>query len=129
MNGLENILHNKKIIAVVIRKYIEVKNGVNFFTKPNEPLQFAIHNHIIKKATNIHHNKVINPFKQSEKYKYIYITRGKAKIILSTKNKKTVKNIELNKGDSIIIKDICHQVLFSNKSGAIEIKQGPFTND
>lgn len=126
MKGLEKILIAKKLVAVVVRDDIDIKNGINFFTKPNEPLQLALHSYNTKKETQIHHNKVAKPFNQTEKYKYIYMTKGAAEVELSLKSGQVVKIINLKRGDSVIIMDIFHKVIFAPKSRAIEIKQGPY---
>lgn len=129
MKGLEKIKHKGKDVAFIIRNNITIKKGVHFFTAKEDPLQLAIHSYKLKKETKIHNNKVVNPVKQTKKYKYIYIIKGIADIELMAMIGKVSHKIRLKRGDSIIIMDIFHKVIFSPKSSVFEVKQGPYTND
>lgn len=129
MNSLENVIYARKIVAFVIRKDIEIDEGINFFTKAHEPLQLAIHHHKNGKETKIHSNLVVKPYVQSQKYKYIYIVKGSATVDFFNSSEKSLKKINLRSGDSIMIMNVLHKFIFSPKTKAIEIKQGPYTND
>lgn len=126
MTGLEKIKYKNTVIAFIVRDNIDIKEGINFFTTPLDPLQLALHSYKAQKITKIHHNKISSPISQTQKYKYIYMIRGAAKIELSIETGKVVKSVELKRGDSIIIMDIYHKVIFAPKSRIIEIKQGPY---
>ena len=126
MIGLEKIKFKSKTIALIVRNDVDIKDGINFFTSPIDPLQLALHSYKSKKETNIHHNKLTSPVTQTQKYKYIYIIKGGAKIELSIESGKVIKKLKLKRGDSIMIMDIFHKVIFAPKSRAIEIKQGPY---
>lgn len=129
MKGLEKIKYKSKTIALIVRNDVDIKDGINFFTTPKDPLQLALHSYKAKKETNIHHNKVKTPFNQTQKYKYIYMIKGNAIVHLSLESGKVIKILKLKKGDSIVIMDIYHKVIFSPKSRVIEIKQGPYDKE
>jgi hypothetical protein len=126
MKGLVKIKYKNKIIAIIIRNNINVTEGVNFFTSPEEPLQIALHSYKSKKVTNIHHNRLLAPIIQTQKYKYIYIIRGGARVVFSLENKKEFNKISLKNGDGVIIMDVYHKIIFEPDTQATEIKQGPF---
>lgn len=126
MNGLEKITYKNKVVALIIGNKVKLNDGINFFTKPNEPLQLALHSYKSKKETSIHSNKVLKPIVQKKKYKYLYILKGRAKLEFFVKPEKIISTQELVKGDSVLIMDILHKVTFAVNSQAIEIKQGPY---
>lgn len=126
MKGLEKVYIGKKLVGVVIRKSIEVNNGISFFTAPKDPLQFAIHNHSKSYESKIQSNKLIKSIVLNHKHKFIYLVTGTAKVEFILESGKVRNTIAIQKGDSIIIRNILHKVIFSPKSKVIEIKQGPY---
>lgn len=126
MKGLEKIKHRGNVVAFIVRHNIDLKEGANFFTTPVDPLQLALHSYKSRKETNLHHNKMTSSITQTQKYKYIYMIKGHADVELSIETGIVVKILKLKRGDSIIIMDIFHKVIFSPKSRVVEIKQGPY---
>lgn len=126
MKDLEKIKLKGKVIAIVVKHNININEGVNFLTKPNGSLQLAIHKHSLRYETKIHHNKLARPINVTQKYKYIYMVKGSSKLELIIKKRKIFRTVILKSGDSVIILDILHKIIFAPKSQAIEIKQGPY---
>jgi rRNA maturation protein Rpf1 len=128
MTSKEIIKHLNKIVAVVIRRKMDV-NGVNFFTNAKDPLQVALHNYSSERETNIHKNNVRKPVIVTEFHKFLFMTDGMATVCLMSSNLETYRKIRLSTGDGIIIMNTFHKVVFTKRSNAIEIKQGPYAPD
>lgn len=126
MTGLQKIYIKKNLVAQVVRKNINLTEGIHFFSSPKDSLQLAHHLYKTPKETQVHHNKITKPINLEHKQKYIYMISGSAKVELTTPDGKVKKLISLKKGDGIIIGNILHKVVFAAKSKALEIKQGPY---
>jgi hypothetical protein len=126
MKSFEKIYYRKENVAIVIRKNFKPKDNIHFFTSPKDALQVGFHSYKTSKTTNIHTNKVAKPVALKKKNKYIYLIKGSCEVNLISVTGKTVNKINLSAGDSIIIFDIAHKVVFSSNSKVLEIKQGPY---
>lgn len=126
MKGPEKVYINKKLVCLIIRKDMNVKEGISFFTKPSDPLQLAVQNHIKKHETKVHNNNLAKPLYLTHKHKYIYIIKGSAEVQLMTDTTLIKHRVVLKRGDSIIIRNVLHKITFASGTKIIEIKQGPY---
>lgn len=126
MRNIENIFHNKKLVATVIRKNFKPKGNIHFFTSSNDPLQIGLHYYQKLRETKLHSNSITKPLRLNARYKYIYIITGSAHTLLIDVFGNILNKINLKAGDSIIIRDVLHKLVFNPGSRAIEIKQGPY---
>ena len=124
----ERIEHANKLIAIVVRAKTKVDN-IRFFTDSTNPLQMALHSYDHKRETNVHKPGTRKPKLIHEFHKFISITRGIATVYLMDKNVNIFCKKRLSKGDSMIIMNTFHKIVFSKNSDAIEIKQGPYEPD
>ena len=123
----EKIIHNKTIIAIVIRAEFQ-KSGIEFFTPPDFSQQLGYmqrpkgyfiepHVHNIVERTVTHTQEVL------------HIKNGRIKIDLFDDQRLFIKEIILLKGDTVLLASGGHSVEMLDDSELIEIKQGPYLND
>ena len=122
---IENITHNKKKLALIIKNSYLKKKGVNFFTDNKLSQQVAYMSH--KKG------HLIQPHIHKKRLKKIYdtcevliILEGSIKVNFFSNNKKYLFNKILKKNDIIILLTGGHGFEILKNSKFIEVKQGPY---
>ena len=127
MSGLQVIKSNGKVIAIIIRKGINIK-GVKFFTPPHYPFQIGFHNR--KKNTYLKpHLHPVHNFYIKSSQEVLYILQGKVRINLYSDEKKFICYKILNSGDSVLLVNGGHGVKLLKDSKIFEVKQGPYVGD
>lgn len=127
MSSPEIIKHQKKIIAIIIRKNIKVK-GVKFFTPSDYPFQIGFHNRPKNVVLKPHLHPIHNFFIKSSQ-EVLYILDGQIKIDLYSDKKKVIQSVILNSGDGILFVSGGHGIKFLKDSKIFEVKQGPYVGD
>lgn len=132
MGGVENIEHNGKILAVVIRAEInkELESSgekLKFATPDNFPFQVGFHNWNEGLVIKPHFH---NPFKELKNFpvqEFFYLISGKVRIDLydDRKNDAKVSEIFVNEGDSVIL-NTGHGMESLGPAKLLELKQGPY---
>lgn len=123
--NIEAIDYNKKRLAYIIRKNIEVE-GKKFFGLPDDFLQIGYMN--LKKGDTLNphihkpQNKVI-----TENQEVLYIVSGKMKVTFYNRIPQKIKEAILTDGDLIVLLSGGHGFEFLEDTKIIEIKQGPYT--
>ena len=113
-----------KIIAIVVRKDFK-KEGVNFISDPDFPLQLGISNY--KKSEEIKaHFHIENEIKINKIQEIVYIKKGKTLVNLYNKEGFNFKSIELTSGDIIFFVEGGHGFKMIEETDIIEVKQGPY---
>ena len=125
MKGVGKIFHGKKLIAIVFKKKLQVKE-LEFFTDNESPFQIGAHNRKkgVKLIPHVHHLKkpiIINSLQE-----WLLVTKGKILVTLYTEKGEIIQKITLKSGDSILLVEDGHGVDFLEDSQIFEIKQGPF---
>jgi hypothetical protein len=112
------------IIAIVVKKDFK-KEGVNFLSPNNFPIQLGVNTYKKGHKINSHfHQKrefVVNSIQE-----VIYFKSGKALIKLYDLNMKLLKSLTLSAGDLIFLVDGGHGFEMAEDTTFIEIKQGPY---
>ena len=113
-----------KTIAIVVRKDFK-KEGVNFISDPDFPLQLGISNY--KKNEEIKaHFHIENEIKINKIQEIVYIKKGKTLVNLYNKDGCNFKSIELTTGDIIFFVEGGHGFNMLEETDIIEVKQGPY---
>ena len=125
MTKLEEIKSNNgKIIAIVVEKDFN-KDGINFISKEDFPLQLGVNNYrkgsIIKPHFHIEKEITINKIQE-----VIHIESGRIIVNLYDLNGKKIKSVELSTGDTIFLVDGGHGFEILEDTKIIEVKQGPY---
>ncbi|MFA6570658.1 MAG: hypothetical protein WCT77_05415 [Bacteroidota bacterium] len=125
MKGIEKVRFKDKTIAMVFRNDIPV-DGVKFFTDELNPFQIGFHNRKKGVALTPHIHKISKPIIISSIQELLFVLTGKIMVILYSKQGKVVAKKTINKGESILLLEEGHGIIFLTKSKIFEVKQGPY---
>ena len=125
MIGMEEIRSDDgKIIAIVARRDFG-KDGVNFVSKDDFPLQLGISGYrkgdTIKAHFHIEKEIMINKIQE-----VVHIESGRTRVNLYDLNGKKFKSVELSGDDTILFVDGGHGFEILEDTKIIEVKQGPY---
>lgn len=121
---IKEIKKNNKTFALIIPAKLE-KEGTNFFTDNDNPLQVGILNKKkgIKISPHIHRKskRII-----SQTQEILYIEKGKVRANFYDEGGKKIKSAILNHGDTVLLLSGGHGFDLLKDSKALIIKQGPY---
>lgn len=113
-----------KTIAIVVKRDFE-KDGVNFISKEDYPLQLGISSYrkgdTIKAHFHIEKEITINKIQE-----VVHIKSGRAMLNLYDLDGKKFKSVELSGGDTIFFVDGGRGFEMLEDTKIIEVKQGPY---
>jgi hypothetical protein len=124
---LEQITHNDKILAIIIKANYE-KEGIAFFTPDsfsqqlgymNRPVDYVIPPHV--------HNVVERKVELTQEV--LYVKRGKVRVDFYDDNRNYLESRIISTGDVILLAHGGHGFKMLELSEMIEIKQGPFCGE
>ena len=123
---IENIIHKKKLYALIVRKKFRKKKGVNFFTSKEATQQFGYMKH--KK------NHLIMPHQHNKRLTKILITteviillKGILRVDFYSEKKKYLFSKKIYDGDLIMLTNGGHGFKVLKDVEMIEVKQGPYS--
>ena len=123
---IENIIHKKKLYALIVRKKFRKKKGVNFFTSKEATQQFGYMKH--KK------NHLIMPHQHNKRLTKILITteviillKGILRVDFYSEKKKYLFSKKIYDGDLIMLTNGGHGFKVLTDVEMIEVKQGPYS--
>ncbi len=121
---IEKIEYEGKILALILRSSYE-RNGVDFITSEDNPLQLGVLKHKrgakIKPHTHRNRTRAI-----SEVQEVLHIQYGEIEAELYDAQGRKVRSAILNPGDTILLLSGGHGFNILKDSKIIEIKQGPY---
>jgi hypothetical protein len=112
------------IIAIVARRDFG-KDGVNFVSKDDFPLQLGISGYR-KGATIKAHFHIEKEIKINKIQEVVHIESGRTRVNLYDLNNKKFKSVELSDDDTILFVDGGHGFEILEDTKIIEVKQGPY---
>ena len=112
------------IIAIVARRDFG-KDGVNFVSKEDFPLQLGISGYK-KGATIKAHFHIEKEIKINKIQEVVHIESGRTRVNLYDLNGKKFKSVELSDDDTILFVDGGHGFEMLGDTKIIEVKQGPY---
>ncbi len=113
-----------RIIAIVVRRDFE-KEGVNFISKDDFPLQLGVSGYK-KGATIKAHFHIEKEIKINKIQEVVHIESGRTRVNLYDLNGKKFKLVELSDDDTILFVDGGHGFEMLEDTRIIEVKQGPY---
>lgn len=125
MNGVEKIFDKKKLVGIIFRKNIAIKEST-FLTDPANEIQVGIHTNKEDSFKKAHSHGFLKLGKNHRIQEFVYIQKGDAHIYFKDNNQQDIADRILKSGDSVLILEGYHQFLFMKGSKVIEIKQGPY---
>ena len=124
---IENIIHNKKLLSVIIRVSYK-KEGIEFFTPDDFSQQLAY--------MNREKNYVIPPHVHNAVQRDVHFTQevlviksGKVRVDYYDDDKNYLESKILNKGDVVLLAYGGHGFEMLEDSEIIEVKQGPYAGE
>ena len=123
---IEKIKHNKKLLAIIVRKEYRKKKGITFFTPNNLNLQcgYMKHNknHIIK--PHLHLKRLNKIFYTSET---IILLKGRLRVDFYDNKKNYLVSRILYSSEIICLISGGHGFKTLSPCEMIEVKQGPYS--
>lgn len=120
---IERIEYEGKTFAIIVRASYE-KEGINFISEKEYPLQLGIFKHkkghVIKAHGHVNSEKIISLTQE-----ILFLIKGKVKVNFYNKGKAVCESI-LKGGDILFIIDGEHGFEVMEDSKIIEVKQGPY---
>ncbi len=127
MNGVEQVIFDNKIYAIIIRHDYS-KDGVEFFTPNDFSQQLAYMKHPKGKKIDAHvHNIVTRQVAYTREV--LIIRRGKLRVDFYRDDKTYIESYILNAGDIILLANGGHGFECLDEVEMIEIKQGPYLGE
>ena len=124
---LENIIHNEKLLSVIIRSNYK-SNGIEFFTPDDFSQQLAYMNREKDYVIAPHvHNAVQRDVHVTQEV--LVIKSGKVRVDYYDDNKNYLESRILNQGDVVLLAYGGHGFEMLEASEIIEIKQGPYAGE
>jgi len=122
---MEKIIHQKKIVALVIKT---ISEGSVPLTDPHEPLQLVTLKHGKGKYLKAHLHTPKR--RQTDKLQEcLIVKKGKIAVDVYTENKLFLKRKILNNGDVLTVMNGGYGIKILSDSELIEVKNGPFVED
>ena len=125
---LKEIIHNKKLYALIIKETYQKKKGISFFTENNANQQIGFMSHP--------KNYFIKPHKHQERETKIFITseviilqKGKLRVDFYDTRKKYLFSVVIKKNQIIMLVHGGHGFKVLEPVKMLEIKQGPYVSD
>jgi mannose-6-phosphate isomerase-like protein (cupin superfamily) len=124
---IENILHNKKLLSVIIRANYN-SEGIEFFTPDDFSQQLAYINRPKKYVIPPHvHNAVQRDVHFTQEV--LVIKSGKVRVDYYDDDRNYLESRILNQGDVVLLAYGGHGFEMLENSEIIEIKQGPYAGE
>ena len=125
---LKEIIHKKKLYALIIKEAHQKKRGISFFTGNDSNQQIGFMNHP--------KNYLIKPHKHLKRETKIFVTseviilqKGKLRVDFYDTNKKYLFSVIVKKNQIIMLVHGGHGFKVLEPVKMLEIKQGPFVNN
>ena len=125
MSKLETIIHEGRILALIVRSDIELSDNTEFFSPIDYPFQLGIHIRSAGEEFEPHiHRPVERIIKTTQEF--LYIQKGKIRAIFYDEHQNAVAKTILNEGDAILLVEGGHGFKILEDSQILELKQGPY---
>jgi len=123
---IEKVVHNKKLLALIVRGKYRNRKGITFFTPNNSTQQFGYMKHKKKHIIKPHlHKKRITKILYTTEV--ILILKGKLRVDFYNPRKKYLFSKILKDKDIIMLVHGGHGFKILKDIEMLEIKQGPYS--
>ena len=124
---IETLIHKDLNLATIIRSRHQ-KEGIEFFTDDNSPMQIGYMNRSSNFVIKPHvHNEVERTILNT--HEVLFIRSGKVRVDFYTDDQVYIKSTTIEKGDVILLADGGHGFKMLEPSEIIEVKQGPYVGE
>ncbi len=126
MHGVERIIHDGQLLAIIVRSGVTSEKKYNFLTDPQSPLQLGFSNYAGGELIASHAHigtEVTVPSGQE----FILLNAGKLRVNLYDKVSRALVSVqELHSGDMILLVAGGHGFECLEPCQIVEVKQGPY---
>ena len=122
--SIEKRTYGTKVLAIILRNDFN-KEGVNFISPEEYPLQMGVHLRKQGESVEAHIHKPFKNISEIISQEIFYVVYGKVQVDLFESGKK-VDSCILRGGDTILLAFSGHGVKFLEDTKMVEIKQGPY---
>ena len=123
---IENILHKKKLYALIVRSKFRKKKGINFFTKKEDTQQFGYMKHDKDHEILPHYHKK-RLTKVSMTTEVIIMLKGILRVDFYNPKMKYLFSKKIYEKDLIMLVHGGHGFKVLKDAEMIEVKQGPYS--
>lgn len=124
---IENIIHNNKILAIIIRSSYS-RDGIEFFTPNDFSQQLAYMKRPENYCIQAHkHNSV--PRNVTHTQEVLFIKSGEIRVDFYDHNQIYLQSRILTTGDVILFASGGHGLKMLTETEIVEVKQGPYAGD
>jgi len=124
---IENVLHNEKLIAIIVRKDFR-EPGIHFFTPDDFTQQLAYMRHPTGKTIIPHrHNTVLREIYYTQEV--LFILKGVLKVDFYDEQEIYLRSTTLQGGDVILLASGGHGFEVIEEVEMFEVKQGPHVGE
>lgn len=124
ISGVEKIIHNGKVIALIIRKGFK-PDGINFFSGNDYPLQLGAMTRPKGYQITPHIHKPLKRMTSCTQ-EVLFMQSGKVRVDFYSLKQDFLTSRKLNAGDVILFAGAGHGIEFIKKSVIFEVKNGPY---
>jgi hypothetical protein len=126
VHGVERIIHDGQLLAIIVRSGVTSEKKYNFLTDPQSPLQLGFSNYAGGELIASHAHigtEVTVPSGQE----FILLNAGKLRVNLYDKVSRALVSVqELHSGDMILLVAGGHGFECLEPCQIVEVKQGPY---
>lgn len=123
---IENVIHKKKLFAIIVKNKYRKKSGITFFTPKEATQQFGYmkhqKNHIIQ--PHVHKRRLTKILFTTE---VIILLKGSLRVDFYDNKTKYLFSKRISKGDIIMLISGGHGFKVLQNVEMIEVKQGPYS--
>jgi hypothetical protein len=123
--SLEQVISNNLIVSIIIRKNYANEKDLEFFTKPDDFIQFGFmrrnKGHIVKKHFHNTYQRTINKTQE-----VIFLKKGSFIISFFNESFDFIEKKIISAGDIVLILSQAHEIEMIEDCEFHEVKNGPF---
>lgn len=125
MQGIERIVHDSRLYAIIVRSSVTTERKYNFLTEPESSLQLGVSSYAAGEVIPAHAHLISERRTQSGQ-EFILIAEGKLRVTLYDDARAPLSAHDLSVGDMILLVSGGHGFDALEPCRIVEVKQGPY---
>ncbi len=125
MQGIEIFRDGDQLLAILVRASASSDEKYNFLTDDSAPLQLGMNFYRAGDVIPAHFH-LTREIQLNQIHEVIVIGHGKTKLVLYDRNKKSLGEAMLVKGDIVLLTGGGHGFEIIEDTKIVEVKQGPY---
>lgn len=125
MQGIERIVHDNRLYAIIVRSSVTTEKKYNFLTEPESSLQLGVSSYAAGEVIPAHAH-LISERRTQNGQEFILIGEGKLRVTLYDDARAPLSAHDLSVGDMILLVSGGHGFDVLEPCRIVEVKQGPY---